>query len=157
MPQKKAKPEKWQTISDMEGGSRFVRIYFPMMESAAWLALPCRTMMLYLYLNKECWLGKKKKGPTFPDIPIPAKDRNRAFYFTWNDARETGLYTGSGEKLFYLDRKNLVDHGFLEDLAPNISKGNGKAKVYMFSDKWQTWKPSGSKSERNEKTHEENF
>lgn len=138
-------PEAWQSKPGERGSNRFIQLYFPMMDSEAWKSLGPRARCLYTDVVKECWRGNKKCGPTFPDIPIQERGKSTIFYYTWSDARETGLYSECGERYFYEDRKELVKAGFIDDLAPHISRGNGKAKIYRFSSRWQSYVPSESK------------
>lgn len=144
---KATKAEAWQTKIGAKGEARFIRLHFPLIESAAWKSLPSRPHDLYICMLKARWCGREKRGPTFPDIPIQERGKSTTFYYTWKDARETGLYSVHGERAFDKDRKALVEAGFIDDLAPHISKGNGKAKIYRFSSRWQTYTPPAAKGD----------
>lgn len=96
--------------------------------------------MLYTYMKAKGWKGENKSPNIFPDIPcVREKDRSLLFTFTGSDALATGLYTANYAKPFKQDKDDLVSHGFIDDAAPNITRGNGKAKVFKFSARWEKW------------------
>lgn len=144
MAKRKSRLQEWETIHGDSGGNRFVALPFTVLESPSFKSLPNRAKLLYEYMKKKGWTGDKKRAPPFRDMPsIPEKNRCRVFYFTGNDAAESGLYTANYAKPFKSDKDALISHGFIDDLAPDITRGNGIAKIFMFSDRWKTWKPGG--------------
>lgn len=136
---KKSQPQEWESTGGRRGYI-FVSLHHSLLYSAAYKDLSPRARMLYAYMKAKGWKGENKSPNIFPDIPyVREKDRSLLFTFTGSDASATGLYTANYAKPFKQDKDDLVSHGFIDDAAPNITRGNGKAKVFKFSARWEKW------------------
>jgi len=124
--------EIYESSGEFKGmrDTQFSRVFKSMLYGRNFKTLKNRQKLLYIYLKGMRYGGIKPQN-LYPDIEaFKGEDK---FFFGFDDAQETGIYTRNMKKEFYMDIKELEKFGFIKI----ISQGNfGKKTIYQYSDSW---------------------
>ncbi len=146
MARKKAfRLEPWQARAAQEP---FIPITMSLYKSPAWKALNKRQQALYMLAFFQRYPAieeSRKKEPNpdispaarWPDYPQIGPD---CFYLNFSKAVSNGIYKHYDKKAFTIDRRALVEKGFLEAVI-NAKGLHGEKSVYRMASRWQAWKP----------------